>query len=179
MAPVPLNNLLSAESAQSMSNSETGSVVVRQVQSTDMEPLVRLCKDHAEYERVGYEAHHKAECLSVALFSDPPRLYAWVAVDGDSLVGYATATREYSTWSACEFLHMDCLFVQSTSRGAGFGATLFGAAVALARRLGLSEIQWQTPDWNVDASRFYRRHGGIAMGKLRFTLNVSPPNLGK
>jgi GNAT superfamily N-acetyltransferase len=156
-----------------MPTPETGDVLIRRAMPTDVEALVGLCKNHADFEQVGYEANGKAACLSAALFSNTPRLYAWVATGRDALVGYATASREYSTWSACEYLHMDCLFVRSYARGAGIGAELLKTAVAFARTLGLPEVQWQTPDWNVEASRFYQRHGGIAKGKLRFTLSIS------
>jgi GNAT superfamily N-acetyltransferase len=159
-----------------MPTPEPGEFVVRRAQLVDVEALVGLCKEHADFERVGYDANGKAARLSAALFSNAPRLYAWVAVTtSDALVGYATASREYSTWSACEYLHMDCLFVRSNAHGAGLGAALLNAVVALARDLGVAEIQWQTPDWNVEASRFYQTHGGIAKEKekLRFTLDIS------
>jgi GNAT superfamily N-acetyltransferase len=124
----------------SMPTPEAGDVVViRRALPADVEAFVRLCKDHADFERVGY----------------------------------ATASREYSTWSACEYLHMDCLFVRSNARGAGLGAALLKTVVAVARDLGVPEVQWQTPDWNVDASQFYQRHGGIAswpaaLGNINF-----------
>ena len=140
----------------SMPTPESGDAVIRRALPADVEALVRLCKDHADFERVAYEANGKAACLSAALFSDAPRLYAWAAVTRDALVGYATASREYSTWSACEYLHMDCLFVRSNARCAGLGAALLKTVVAVARDLGIPEIQWQTPDWNVDASQFYQ-----------------------
>jgi GNAT superfamily N-acetyltransferase len=92
-------------------------------------------------------------------------------VDGD-LVGFATAAPEYSTWSGAEYLHMDCLYVQAELRGIGIGAALMASVLQLARERGYAEIQWQTPSWNVDASRFYRRHGGIAQKKCRFVLRI-------
>jgi GNAT superfamily N-acetyltransferase len=137
-----------------------------------MDVVVELCREHAQFERFDYEATGKAARLGTALSCDPPRLYAWVGGIGDELVGYATAAREYSTLRAGEYLHMDCLFVRESARGAGIGAALLHAVVASARALGLSEIQWQTPEWNADASRFYQRHGGIARHKLRFTLDT-------
>jgi GNAT superfamily N-acetyltransferase len=152
---------------------ELRNVIIRRALPADIEALVGLCKDHADFERVDYDAHGKAARLSAALFSNAPRLYAWVAGGRDALVGYASASREYSTWSAREHLHMDCLFVRSNARGAGLGSALLKTVVAVARDLGVSEIQWQTPEWNVDASRFYQQHGGIAKGKLRFTLDIS------
>jgi len=138
----------------------------------DIQGLVALCTEHAKFERAVYDPADKAARLSDALFAAVPRLYAWVAVVDGNIVGYATAAAEYSTWSAAEYLHMDCLYVQSGHRGTGIGAALMAAVEQLARERGYAEVQWQTPSWNVDASRFYRRHGALDQEKLRFVLRT-------
>ena len=155
---------------------DQGSVAytIRCARRQDIAELVALCKEHAHFERVAYDTEAKADRLAEALFSASPRLYAWVALAEDrDIIGYATAAPEYSTWSAREYLHMDCLFVRSARRRAGVGASLLDSVIRLARELGHHEVQWQTPTWNVDASRFYRRHGGVGQRKLRFVLGVA------
>jgi GNAT superfamily N-acetyltransferase len=52
----------------------------------------------------------------------------------------------------------------------GVGAALMAALVSFARERGYAEVQWQTPDWNTEAERFYRREGALAQAKLRFSL---------
>ena len=146
--------------------------VIRRVLPEDIGVLVALCSEHANFERAAYDAVGKAARLSQALFAAPPRLYAWVAVVHGNAVGYATASPEYSTWSAGEYLHMDCLFVQSERRDIGIGAALMASVMELAREHGYAEVQWQTPNWNVEACRFYRRHGGVDQEKLRFVLRT-------
>ncbi|MBL4707385.1 MAG: hypothetical protein JKY48_02970 [Flavobacteriales bacterium] len=37
-----------------------------------------------------------------------------------------------------------------------------------SKQLGASLIQWQTPDFNVDAIRFYKRRGATSKLKGRF-----------
>lgn len=86
------------------------------------------------------------------------------------VAGYATASAEYGTWIAGEYLHMDCLFVQPRYRNARMGTALLSAVVQYARDCGYRELQWQTPEWNSDACRFYRRHGGSGEAKMRFRL---------
>jgi GNAT superfamily N-acetyltransferase len=152
--------------------------IIRPALPADTEALVDLCREHAEFERSDYEVDGKTSRLSTALFSSAPRLYAWVAVVSRIPIGYATASREYSTWGAREYLHMDCLFVRAQHRGAGVGAALLDSVVQFARAYGLNEVQWQTPDWNVDASRFYRRLGGVGQPKLRFVLHMAQNNCG-
>lgn len=151
----------------------TTQYVVRRVRRDDLDTLVALCGEHALYEKASHDAAGKAEALSRALFSTPARLHAWVVESAGELIGYATATLEFSTWQVGEFLHMDCLFVRAGRRGSGAGAALLQAVRDFAGRTGCREMQWQTPEWNVDAMRFYRRFGAVDKAKRRFFLPLA------
>ncbi|MDP8984805.1 MAG: GNAT family N-acetyltransferase [Pseudomonadota bacterium] len=144
--------------------------IVRRVELTDLHAVVALCAEHAEFERASFDASGKLERLSDAIFGNEHRLTAWIAVVDRQPVGYATATIDFSTWNAAPFLYMDCLFVRPTQRNGGIGLTLFETVRRFARERGLTEIHWQTPAWNTDACRFYRRIGGIDLPKVRFIL---------
>ena len=146
---------------------------VHAVRPRDIPSLITLCAAHAYYEKAAYDPACKAPALHRALFTNPPRLYSWMAWQGGAPVGYATASVEFSTFTACEYVHMDCLFVDAEARGNGLGETLLGAVIAKARSLGLSEVQWQTPEWNVGAIRFYARQGASAKAKQRFVLALT------
>lgn len=146
--------------------------MVRRAQPDDLEALVAMCGEHARYEKASLAPALTVEALAQALFLPSPRLHAWVAGAAGELSGYATATLEFSTWQACEFLHMDCLFVREGRRGGGTGAALLAAVADFARRAGCAEVQWQTPAWNVDAARFYRRLGAVEKPKCRFFLRL-------
>ena len=149
-------------------------VQVRPVRENDVGELARLCVEHAQYERVEIGAGPSEQALCDALFAATPRLYAWCAADEvDRLVGFVSATLDYSTWRAGAFLHMDCLFVRERARGAGVGRALVDALRAHARALRIPQIQWQTPTWNVNAQRFYARLGATRQDKARFMLDVS------
>lgn len=147
--------------------------LVRRARKGDLNELVSLCAEHAEYERAYYDPVGKAERLEQTLFVRSPRIHAWVATNSDVLVGYATAAAEFSTWTTRDYLHMDCLFVRDGQRGAGVGAALLQAVLCFAREHGYPEVQWQTPAWNLDAARFYRRNGALDSGKLRFAIDLS------
>jgi GNAT superfamily N-acetyltransferase len=148
---------------------------VRPAGPNDIEALVELCGEHACFERARHGLEGKEDRLTEALFGESPRLKAWVAMVCGQAVGYATATEEFSTWAAASFLHLDCLFVRPNHRNGGVGAALLNAVVQYARDRNLREVQWQTPAWNVDACRFYRRHGAIAHHKVRFSLSTERP----
>ncbi|HEY6941104.1 GNAT family N-acetyltransferase [Dokdonella sp.] len=141
---------------------------VRRAHGADARALVALCAEHASYERASFAADGKCDALRTALDACPPRLFAWLAERDGTAVGYASASFEYSTWDAREFLHMDCLYLRDDARGAGVGAALVDALVAHARAHGCAELQWQTPAWNARAIRFYSRLGAIGAGKIRF-----------
>ncbi|MCY0934063.1 GNAT family N-acetyltransferase [Streptomyces sp. H34-S4] len=67
---------------------------------------------------------------------------------------------------------MDCLYLTEEARGHGLGAALMDEVAALARGLGLGHVEWQTPDWNEGAIRFYDRLRATGKPKLRYALPV-------
>ena len=148
-------------------------VRIRPVVRADIDDLVELCREHAQYERAPYDPDGKQGRLTEALFGDAPTVTAWVAETDAGIIGYATATIEFSTWSCRKYAHMDCLFVRDGMRGQGVGARLLEQVLEYARRTGLHQVQWQTPSWNVTAARFYARAGAISAEKLRFTIDLS------
>jgi len=151
---------------------EPGSFTVCRIEPGDIEALVLLCVDHARYEQADYTPMGKADLLKQALFEEPVKLLAWVAKIDGKLTGYASATIEFSTWLAREYAHMDCLFVAEDYRGYGVGAALLATIVRFARERGVDQVQWQTPEWNERARKFYRREGAAEKLKARYTLDL-------
>ncbi|MFK0167674.1 GNAT family N-acetyltransferase [Streptomyces sp. NPDC090306] len=158
----------------------TGSAGVPRVRAArpgDMAQVAELAAEHAAFEKASPPPADLAGRLERLLFADGARLRCFVADPGGDdgrLLGYATCAPEMSTWHGTEYLHMDCLFLRDGSRGHGLGPRLVAAVVEEARRLGLDAVQWNTPDWNVDAVRFYDRLGARSSNKRRFTLQVEP-----
>jgi GNAT superfamily N-acetyltransferase len=149
------------------------SVLLRRACGADLSALLPLCAEHAAYEGLAYDATARHSPLMAALDSSSPLLHAWLArVDGEA-IGYASATVDFSTLDRATFLHLDCLYVREGWRGHAIGLRLWQAAHALATQLGCRQMQWQTPDWNAAAIRFYRRLGAQETTKRRFTLAVA------
>ncbi len=145
-------------------------LVVRAALPADAATLAPLCADHAAYERLPYSADGHALRLHMALASG--QLHAWLLEEqgGGGAVGYASATLDFATLTGQRFAHMDCLYLAQAARGQGGGQMLMQTVQAFARAQGCSTLQWQTPDWNVDAIRFYARLGATASAKQRYTL---------
>lgn len=144
---------------------------VRRALETDLTAFVDLCAEHAAFERADCTRAGKLEALHEAFRSD--LLLGWVAEATGSVIGYATATIDFSTWRAAKFMHLDCLFIQESARGRGVGCRLFRAVLEEAQRREISELQWQTPEWNLEADKFYRRFGPVVTRKLRYTLQTT------
>lgn len=150
---------------------QAGGVQIRPARGCDAAAIRPLIERHAAYE--GGVATVSIDALRSALDQRPPLLLAWVAERDHVPIGYAAATLDFSTWACRHFLHLDCLFVDAQARGAGIGAALLATVRRHALALGVDELQWQTPDWNAQAIRFYRREGATALLKMRFTLRTN------
>ena len=137
-----------------------------------IEKILDLCEAHATFEECEYEREDKASRLSFDIFSDDPKLYCLVAVIGEKYVGYITWMKQYSTWDAKEYLYMDCLFLDDDYRGYGIGEALVDNMKEYGKKENIDLVQWQTPDFNVRAIKFYTRIGAYSKSKERFFLHI-------
>lgn len=153
-----------------MTETRNDGLCIRPATGTDAEAMLPLIRSHAAYEHG--RAIVSEAALRLALDGTPAPLAAWIAIQGGELVGYASATVNFSTWTGRPFLHLDCLFVRDNCRSLGIGVRLLAAVRTHAAEREFGEIQWQTPDWNEDAIRFYRREGALFLPKARFFLPV-------
>jgi GNAT superfamily N-acetyltransferase len=149
---------------------ETRQLTLRVAIPADAQTLVPLCAAHAAYERLPAPPPDHAVRLQTALAQG--RLHAWLLEQGDTAVGYASATVDYATLSGQLFAHLDCLYLQPEVRGQGGGQLLMHAAKEFAMSHGCLQLQWQTPEWNHSAMRFYDRLGARRVVKQRYVLEV-------
>jgi len=151
----------------------SGVIAIRRASGADVNALLVLGAEHAAFEHLEHQAAQRPASLASALAHDPPQLHAWLAESDNDAVGYVSATRDFSTLDAAFYLHMDCLYVREGWRGHGIGRRLWDAVHDFARASQCAAIQWQTPWWNVDAARFYRRLGASENAKLRYCLSLA------
>lgn len=143
---------------------------IRNASVDDLGELVRLCIEHAAYERSSFDPVGKEEALRRMIFASGARLRCLVAEEDGALVGYATFSVECSTWDADHYMHMDCLFLRPEARNKGVGRELMKSIAREALAQGVVRMQWQTPSFNVDAVRFYDRMGPVRKEKFRLFL---------
>ena len=145
---------------------------IRFAQKKDLSYLVNLCKLHAAFEKAEYDTERKKELLGKHLFSNSPSLFCLVVEKENSLIGYATYMKQFSTWDASHYIYMDCLFMKEESRGLGIGEKLIDRIKKETKELDCLFIQWQTPDFNKRAMKFYERIGAYGKSKERYFLKV-------
>lgn len=145
---------------------------IRDCIPADMDQLMLLIEKHVEYEKASYTPVGKKEKLVSALFTDNKRLNCIVAATQERIIGYATYTFDFSTWDAERFIYLDCLYLEENYRSFGIGKVLLERVKEIGQLQDCINMQWQTPDFNVRAIKFYKRIGGVGKNKVRFTLNL-------
>ncbi|MFI5830865.1 GNAT family N-acetyltransferase [Streptomyces sp. NPDC051578] len=152
---------------------------VRAARVEDLPRIVELVHEHVAYEKSHPRAPGLEARLGAALFADGARVWVLLAeTPQGEVVGYAACSEEFSFWDGRHYLHMDCLYLAEAARGHGLGGALMDAVTGLARERGLGHVEWQTPDWNEGAIRFYDRLGATGRPKRRYSLLVRPPATG-
>jgi GNAT superfamily N-acetyltransferase len=152
--------------------------VIRFAKVDDVPRILELCSLHAKFEGASIEVAGKHCALENALFSlvssrSEPLLYCWVVDLNQRLVGYATATVDFSTWQCKQYLHLDCIFIEQTERGSGIGKALMDTISDFTKVKGFDQVQWQTPQSNKKAVVFYEKLGATRLEKSRFTWTLS------
>jgi GNAT superfamily N-acetyltransferase len=148
--------------------------IIRPVKENDLEELLILIGEHADFEQAPFDPTPHKEKLKIALFGQPVRLNCWVVEQRAKLTGYVSFTFDFSTWGAADFMYMDCLYLREGSRGYGIGTAIIKKLYQLARERNCINIQWQTPAFNASAIRFYHKNHAVSKNKVRFTLKVTP-----
>lgn len=145
---------------------------IRNCESQDLPKLVILCQKHAKFEKADFSPEGKEEGLKKALFEGNPKLHCLVVAANETIVGYVSYTFDYSTWDAATFMYMDCLFLEEEARSFGIGEVLIEKLKQIGIEKNCINIQWQTPQFNERAIKFYHRIGAKGKEKVRFTLEL-------
>lgn len=146
---------------------------IRRVEESDMDQLLQLCADHAVYEGSSYNPKDKVSHMIKHLIGENPAMLCYVVELKDQLIGYVTFGKQFSTWDADHYVYMDCLYLRSEARGMKIGQELMQIVTDYCISEKCLEVQWQTPNSNEGAIRFYKRLGAESKSKQRFFLNPS------
>ena len=141
---------------------------IRTVEERDVDAVVGLVHELAEYERAGEHCLLTGDQLRAALFGPAPALFGHVAEvaerDGHrAVVGCALWFLNFSTWRGVHGLYLEDLYVQPAHRGSGIGRALLARLAAVCVERGLARLEWAVLDWNTPSIGLYRTLGAVPM----------------
>jgi GNAT superfamily N-acetyltransferase len=141
---------------------------VRRIQPGDVEAVVGLVRELAEYEKALEQCRITPGQLRAALFGHVAE------VDG-TVVGCALWFLNFSTWEGVHGIYLEDLYVQPAHRGSGLGRELLAALAATCVERGYARLEWSVLDWNEPSIGFYRSIGAESMDEwTTFRLTGEP-----
>jgi GNAT superfamily N-acetyltransferase len=145
---------------------------IRRIAPSDVERVLTLVYELADYEKAPGECHLTLPQLRTALFGPSPALFGHVAeLDGD-VVGFALWFLSFSTWRGVHGLYLEDLFVRPACRGSGLGRALLAALARECVEHGYARFEWSVLDWNALAIGFYESLGATPVdGWTRYRLS--------
>ena len=138
-------------------------VAIREVAGPDVDAVVGLVRELAEYERELDSCHLTPAQLHEALFGPAPALFGHVATVDDEVVGCALWFLNFSTWRGVHGIYLEDLYVRPEHRGRGLGRGLLWQLAAVCRERGYARLEWSVLDWNAPSIAFYRSIGAVPM----------------
>jgi GNAT superfamily N-acetyltransferase len=135
---------------------------IRRVRESDVDAVVGLVHELAEFEKEPEDCHLTVEQLHKALFGEAPALFGHVAEVDGVVVGCALWFLNFSTWRGVHGLYLEDLYVRADQRGSGLGKALLATLAEECVRRELGRFEWSVLDWN-PATEFYRAMGAVAM----------------
>ena len=138
-------------------------MTIRAVEERDVDAVVGLVHELAEYERAAEHCLLTPAQLNAALFAPAPALFGHVAEVAGQVVGCALWFLNFSTWRGVHGLYLEDLYVQPAHRGAGIGRALLARLAAVCVERGFARLEWAVLDWNTPSIGFYRTLGAVPM----------------
>jgi GNAT superfamily N-acetyltransferase len=136
---------------------------IRDVTAADVEAVVGLVHELAEYEKLPDQCHLTPALLHASLFGPNPAVFANVgSIDGE-IAGFALWFLNYSTWEGVHGIYLEDLYVRPRYRGAGLGKALLLNLAQIAAERGYARVEWSVLDWNSASIDFYIALGAVPM----------------
>jgi GNAT superfamily N-acetyltransferase len=132
---------------------------IRLATPDDVEHILALIRELAEYEREPEAVTATTADLLRDGFGDRPRYTVLLACEGDEVAGFAFYFFTYSTWRGRPTLYLEDLFVRPRFRRRGLGLRLMQRLAKEALRANCARFRWQVLDWNEPAIVFYQSLG--------------------
>jgi GNAT superfamily N-acetyltransferase len=139
-------------------------VRIRAAVEADVDLLLDLIRELADYERLTEEAVGTPQQLREPLFGDRPVAEAAIAeTDDASAAGFVLWYVTFSTFQCLPGAWVEDLYVRPEHRGKGIGRALLAHVGAVAVDRGYGRVELAVLDWNEPSIEFYRALGARSM----------------
>ncbi|RLQ97503.1 GNAT family N-acetyltransferase [Falsibacillus albus] len=136
-------------------------VMIRKAAVEDLMPLKELMLQYiVDFYKRPKPDENELNKLILAMQSNPSIGEQFVAIDGDSLIGFATLYYTFSTTRVKKMAILNDLFVSAKHRGCGAGEALFRQSRHRAHEADCASMTWQTALDNKRAQSLYEKMGG-------------------
>jgi len=132
-------------------------LIIRNALSSDMETVLSLIKELADFENESDQVKITIDRLIEDGFGKEPLFKAIVAVYNGEICGYALYYYGYSTWNG-KTLYLEDFMIKSEYRRMGIGQILFNEIKKIANQQMVKRLDWQVLDWNKTAIDFYKKN---------------------
>jgi GNAT superfamily N-acetyltransferase len=132
-------------------------ITIRRAEKKDCKRLLELINELAVYEKTPQEVTVTLQHFEESGFGSNPVWWAFVAEEGNSVVGFALYYIRYSTWKG-QCLYLEDFLVTEQSRGKGIGKLLFDSIIQECKEKGFKRMVWQVLEWNEPAINFYKKY---------------------
>jgi GNAT superfamily N-acetyltransferase len=143
------------------------SFALRPAEPRDLEAIVGLIRELAEFERLTHLLQVTPASLEPHLFGARPVVEALVAERDGAVVAFALFFTNFSTFLGKPGLYLEDLIVTPSQRGHGIGQALLERLARIAVERDYGRFEWSVLDWNESAIRFYQRMGATVMPEWR------------
>ena len=138
---------------------------IRLAADKDLASILSLIKAHAQFEGHNLTFSEQHQQLT-SLETLPATIF--VVEANNTLYGYMSVIKQFSTWDMDWYLYLDCLYLNENTRGQGVGFKLMQTLKNFSNENQIKMIQWQTPINNYSAIEFYQKFNVVNKEKQRF-----------
>lgn len=131
---------------------------IRQAVPGDIDLIVTMIRELAEYEKISHEVSLDDETLKNSLF-EKKRAYALIIERLGEPIGYCIYFYNFSTFLGKAGLYIEDIYIRPQFRGNGTGGIVFEYLKNLAKSEGCGRMEWACLDWNESAISFYKKKG--------------------
>jgi ribosomal protein S18 acetylase RimI-like enzyme len=146
---------------------------IRHASSTDVQQIYDLIHAIADHHGQSQYVKTNTRELLASGFGDDPSFGVLLAERENDIVGFVSFTINYSIWLGEQYMNIDDLYVDASSRGLGIGEQLMQESRNHCLRIGASRIRWEVQADNRSAIRFYERLGARMSEKGVFSWDIS------